>query len=179
MRPSPQNPVPAVLSEAAAPHKIREHEGQRGGVRHAGGACAGDGLTLSEWVRDVLLAARMSQARSPDEVVLAEVLALRTLFLTISSSARAGEADDARRRCAADRAGGRGEDAAGDGAPGGGAGDRSEPETKAETAQKPIQRRADDGGVGTEAILESMAEPDARVDVGGVLPVAACSSPGC
>jgi hypothetical protein len=29
-----------VLSEAAAPYKISRHEGQRGGVRHAGGAGA-------------------------------------------------------------------------------------------------------------------------------------------
>src|SRR5260370_41796363 len=35
-----QNPVQAVPSEAAAPHQEREHEGQRGGVRHAGGASA-------------------------------------------------------------------------------------------------------------------------------------------
>jgi hypothetical protein len=35
-----QNPVPAVRSEAASPHEIREHEGQRGGVRGPGGARA-------------------------------------------------------------------------------------------------------------------------------------------
>ena len=35
------------------------------------------------------------------------------------------------------------------------------------------------GGVGTEGILEGVAEPDARVDVDGVVPVGGCSSPQC
>jgi hypothetical protein len=37
-----QNPVQAVLTEAALTHQEREHEGQRGGVRHAGGASASE-----------------------------------------------------------------------------------------------------------------------------------------
>jgi hypothetical protein len=41
-----------------------------------------NGLTLSEWVRDVLLSAPEPGAET-GEVVLAEVLALRTLFLNL------------------------------------------------------------------------------------------------
>ena len=41
-----------------------------------------NGLTLSEWVRDVLLSAPEPGAEA-GEVVLAEVLALRTLFLNL------------------------------------------------------------------------------------------------
>jgi len=42
------------------------------------------GLTLSEWVRDVLLAAPVeSGAEAGSEVVLAELLALRSLFLNL------------------------------------------------------------------------------------------------
>jgi hypothetical protein len=37
-----QNPVQAVPFEAAATHQEREPESQRGGVRHAGRACAGE-----------------------------------------------------------------------------------------------------------------------------------------
>jgi hypothetical protein len=43
------------------------------------------GLTLSEWVRDVLLAAPVEpSAEAGSEVVLAELLALRSLFLNLS-----------------------------------------------------------------------------------------------
>jgi hypothetical protein len=43
------------------------------------------GLTLSEWVRDVLLAAPVEpSAEAGSEVVLAELLALRSLFLNMS-----------------------------------------------------------------------------------------------
>jgi hypothetical protein len=42
------------------------------------------GLTLSEWVRDVLLAAPVEPgAELASEAVLAEVLALRSLFLNL------------------------------------------------------------------------------------------------
>jgi hypothetical protein len=42
----------------------------------------GDGMTLGEWVREVLLRELDGrQARSADETVLAEVLALRTILL--------------------------------------------------------------------------------------------------
>jgi hypothetical protein len=43
------------------------------------------GLTLSEWVRDMLLAAPVELgAEAGSEVVLAELLALRSLFLNLS-----------------------------------------------------------------------------------------------
>ena len=41
------------------------------------------GLTMAEWVRDVLLAAPVDGGPESGEVVLAEVLALRTLFLNL------------------------------------------------------------------------------------------------
>lgn len=41
------------------------------------------GLTLSEWVRDVLLAVPTTEGELIGEVTLAEVLALRTLFLNL------------------------------------------------------------------------------------------------
>ncbi len=50
------------------------------------------GLTLSEWVRDVLLAPPAeSRAEVAGEVVLAELLALRSLFLNLSFRAAKGE----------------------------------------------------------------------------------------
>ena len=42
-----------------------------------------NGLTLSEWVRDVLLAASVDGGPESGEVVLAELLALRSLFLNL------------------------------------------------------------------------------------------------
>ena len=42
-----------------------------------------NGLTLSEWVRDVLLAAPVDGGPESGEVVLAELLALRSLFLNL------------------------------------------------------------------------------------------------
>jgi len=41
------------------------------------------GLTLSEWVREVLLSAPAEPGPEMGEVVLAELLALRTLFLNL------------------------------------------------------------------------------------------------
>ena len=41
------------------------------------------GLTLSEWVRDALLAAPVDVGLDSGEVVLAELLALRSLFLNL------------------------------------------------------------------------------------------------
>lgn len=41
------------------------------------------GLTLSEWVRDALLAAPVDVGPDSGEVVLAELLALRSLFLNL------------------------------------------------------------------------------------------------
>jgi hypothetical protein len=43
-----------------------------------------NGLTLSEWVRDVLLSAPTEPGAEAGEVVLAELLALRSLFLNLS-----------------------------------------------------------------------------------------------
>jgi hypothetical protein len=42
-----------------------------------------NGQTLSEWVRDVLLAVPVEGVPESGEVVLAELLALRTLFLNL------------------------------------------------------------------------------------------------
>jgi hypothetical protein len=42
-----------------------------------------NGLTLSEWVRDVLLSAPVEGGPESGEVVLAELLALRSLFLNL------------------------------------------------------------------------------------------------
>jgi hypothetical protein len=42
-----------------------------------------NGLTLSEWVRDVLLTAPVDGGPESGEVVLAELLALRSLFLNL------------------------------------------------------------------------------------------------
>jgi hypothetical protein len=42
-----------------------------------------NGLTLSEWVRDVLLSAPAEPGAEASDVVLAEVLALRALFLNL------------------------------------------------------------------------------------------------
>jgi hypothetical protein len=49
------------------------------------------GLTLSEWVRDVLLAAPVDGGPEAGEVVLAELLALRSLFLNLQFRAAKGE----------------------------------------------------------------------------------------
>ena len=50
-----------------------------------------NGLTLSEWVRDVLLSAPAEPGAEAGEVVLAELLALRSLFLNLQFRA-AGQA---------------------------------------------------------------------------------------
>jgi hypothetical protein len=50
-----------------------------------------NGLTLSEWVRDVLLSAPVDGGPESGEVVLAELLALRSLFLNLQFRA-AGQA---------------------------------------------------------------------------------------
>jgi hypothetical protein len=49
------------------------------------------GLTLSEWVRDVLLAGPEPGAEAGSEVILAELLALRSLFLNLSFRTAKGE----------------------------------------------------------------------------------------
>jgi hypothetical protein len=50
------------------------------------------GRTLSEWVRDVLLAAPTTESELIGEVALAELLALRTLLLNLFFRAAKGEA---------------------------------------------------------------------------------------
>jgi hypothetical protein len=69
-------------------------------------------LTLSEWVRDVLLSAPAEPGAEAGEVVLAELLALLSLFLNLHFRAGKG-ADDGGRDARLDRAGRWGEDAAG------------------------------------------------------------------
>ena len=51
----------------------------------------GVGLTLGEWVRDVLLAAPGESGPDAAEVALAEVLALRSLLLNLHFRAAKGE----------------------------------------------------------------------------------------
>jgi hypothetical protein len=63
------------------------------------------GLTLSEWVRDVLLAAPVEPgAEAGSEVVLAEVLALRSLFLNLQFRADKGQLSEAELRGLIERA---------------------------------------------------------------------------
>jgi hypothetical protein len=49
------------------------------------------GLTLSEWVRDVLLSVPLDRGVESGEVILAELLALRSLFLNLSFRTAKGE----------------------------------------------------------------------------------------
>ena len=76
-------PVPSLLAvlcgEAAAPHEIRRHEGDRRRVRGAAGVGARlSNLTPSEMGTDVLLAfSPESGAEVESQLVLAEVLACR------------------------------------------------------------------------------------------------------
>lgn len=62
------------------------------------------GLTLSEWVREVLLAAPMDGAGETGEVILAEVLALRTLFLNLQFRQAQGPMTEAEMRGLIERA---------------------------------------------------------------------------
>ena len=63
------------------------------------------GLTLSEWVRDVLLAAPVEPgAEAGSEVVLAEVLALRSLFLNLQFRADKGQLSELELRNLIERA---------------------------------------------------------------------------
>jgi hypothetical protein len=65
------------------------------------------GLTLSEWVRDVLLAAPVEPgAELASEAVLAEVLALRSLFLNLQFRADKGPLSEAELRSLIERADG-------------------------------------------------------------------------
>ncbi len=62
------------------------------------------GLTLSEWVREVLLAAPMDGAGETGELILAEVLALRTLFLNLQFRQSQGPMTEAEMRTLIERA---------------------------------------------------------------------------
>ena len=62
------------------------------------------GLTLSEWMREVLLAAPMDGAGETGEVILAEVLALRTLFLNLQFRQAQGPMTEAEMRGLIERA---------------------------------------------------------------------------
>ena len=62
------------------------------------------GLTLSEWVRDALLAAPPDVGPDSGEVVLAELLALRSLFLNLQFRADKAPLTEAELRGLIDRA---------------------------------------------------------------------------
>jgi len=65
-----------------------------------------NGQTLSEWVRDVLLSAPSEPGAEASEIVLAEVLALRTLFLNLQFRAGQGPMTEAEMRGLIERADG-------------------------------------------------------------------------
>ena len=65
-----------------------------------------NGQTLSEWVRDVLLAAPVDGVPESGEVVLAELLALRTLFLNLQFRQAQGPMTEAEMRGLIERADG-------------------------------------------------------------------------
>jgi len=65
-----------------------------------------NGLTLSEWVRDVLLSASAEPGAEAGEVVLAELLALRSLFLNLQFRADKGPLTEAEMRGLIERADG-------------------------------------------------------------------------
>lgn len=63
-----------------------------------------NGLTLSEWVRDVLLSAPAEPGAEANEIVLAELLALRSLFLNLQFRADKGPLTEAEMRGLIERA---------------------------------------------------------------------------
>jgi hypothetical protein len=73
----------AVRNEAGAADEVCRDQSLRSRAACAGVAAEQAGLTLSEWVRDVLLAAPVDVGLDSAEVVLAELLALRLLFLNL------------------------------------------------------------------------------------------------
>jgi hypothetical protein len=66
----------------------------------------GAGMTLSEWVRDVLLSAPVDGGPEVGEVVLAELLALRSLFLNLHFRAGQAPLTEAEMRALIERADG-------------------------------------------------------------------------
>ena len=65
-----------------------------------------NGQTLSEWVRDVLLAVPVEGVPESGEVILAELLALRTLFLNLQFRQGQGPMTEAEMRGLIERADG-------------------------------------------------------------------------
>ena len=65
-----------------------------------------NGLTLSEWVRDVLLSAPAEPGAEASEIVLAELLALRSLFLNLQFRQGQGPMTEAELRGLIERADG-------------------------------------------------------------------------
>ena len=63
-----------------------------------------NGLTLSEWVRDVLLSAPAEPGPESGEVVLAELLALRSFFLNLQFRTGQGPVTEAEMRSLIERA---------------------------------------------------------------------------
>jgi hypothetical protein len=81
-----ENPSQAVLPEAAAAYQIGEHKGERGSEAEFAmleERARANGLTLSEWVRDMLLSTPAEPGAEASEIVLAELLAPRSLFLNL------------------------------------------------------------------------------------------------
>ena len=74
---------------------------------------AAAGLTLSEWVRDVLLGSSVEMGTlAAERTILAEVLAMRTILLNFMLKVGEGAADPRGVEPEADRVGGREQDAA-------------------------------------------------------------------
>lgn len=177
VRPSSHNPVrTAVLCEAAlrtksVSTKVSEDE-------FAALEARARARKLSEWVRAELLEPRNDAGGAGTEVLLGEVLALRTILMNLLFSIGKGEpttpeqmqalierADKDKMRRAMERLT---------------AARATFPEPgrsrNLKRQRRSNQRRADDAGVGVEGILEGVVEPDTGVDVDGDLPVA--SVPG-
>ena len=78
-----------ALLKPPLPHKICRHKGREAEYAALEARARASNLTLSEWVRDVLLA---SSPEAGSQVVLAEVLALRTILMNLLFSIARGEA---------------------------------------------------------------------------------------
>jgi len=74
------------------PLENRQHQGDRPGIRAAGSQAAERGVTVSEWCRERLLGQlKPSPASSTEEILLGEVIALRTILLNLQSGLASGE----------------------------------------------------------------------------------------
>jgi hypothetical protein len=123
------------------------------------------GLTLSEWVRDVLLTAPVDGGAETSEVVLAELLALRSLFLNLQFRV-AGQAPvtEAEMRGLIERADGVKMQRARERLAEVRAKDVQQIEATSETE---LKTEAEHGGMGTQGVQQEVAEPDTGVDVDG------------